>query len=145
MTGLTSGVEDREEARMRSTRDHPLSIAQEAVRALAGRLVAMFGLKDCRYESFPFDAQLPRIEPGRILLPSAEPGLAPWEPGYGVELPVRTDGLTLGRFVLVPSGGSTCGAALSPRCRATAISLAERLAPVIAAAILADQHANDEP
>ncbi|MGZ4115388.1 MAG: amino acid kinase family protein, partial [Actinomycetota bacterium] len=32
------------------------------------RLIALLGLRACWYESFPFGVQLPRIEPGRVVL-----------------------------------------------------------------------------
>lgn len=101
---------------------------------IAAWLVDHFDLGDCWFEPFPFDAQLPRIERGRIVLPAAEPGVAPWQFDNGVELPVRVHGLTLGRFILLPST-STCGAKLSPHDRAEALAAVDRLAPSIAAAI----------
>jgi hypothetical protein len=125
---------------MRTIRSPRPAPAESAVQALAARLREMFELRECRYEPFPYDAQLPRIEPGRIRLPAAEPGVARWQPGDGVELPVEADGLTLGRFVLVPPAHGS-GVALSPRGRDDAIGLARRLAPLIAAAIDADERA----
>ena len=92
-------------------------------------------MHDCWFEPFPFDAQLPRIEPGRILLPAAEPGVAPWTFGLAVELPVRCEGLTLGRFVLVPAQ-PTCGVALSVEGRAEAIAWAADAGAELAAALL---------
>ena len=91
-------------------------------------------LRDCWFEPFPFDAQLPRIERGRIVLPPVEPGVAPWQFDNGVELPVRAHGLTLGRFILLPAS-STCGVKLSPRDRDEALDAVDRLAPSIAAAL----------
>jgi len=104
--------------------------------AVARRLRSMFGLRACWYESFPFDVQLPRIEPGRIVLPATEPGVAPWRLDNGVELPVRLGNVTLGRFVLV-AATPTSGVCLPSARRAEAIDLAERVAPTIADAILA--------
>src|SRR6478735_10933601 len=86
------------------------------------RLIAMFGLRACWFESFPFDVQLPRIEPGQIVLPPEEPGVASWSGEVGVELPVRYGDLTLGRYVLVPAS-LTCGVGLSAATRAEAISM----------------------
>src|SRR5436309_750825 len=112
--------------RMRTVRT-----AQDAVAAdVVSRIVALFDLRECRFEAFPFDVQLPRLEPGRVVLPAAEPGIGCWQ-GGAVELPVRTaDGLTLGRFVLVPRT-ATCGVAWSPQARATAIACAQAAASSI--------------
>jgi hypothetical protein len=107
------------------------------IEAAATALRSMFELRACWFEPFPFDAQLPRIEPGRIVLPGAEPGVAPWRLDAGVELPVRLGNVLLGRFVLV-SATPTSGVALSPARRADAIHLAERVAPTIADSIVAD-------
>lgn len=108
--------------------------ADPAVAAVAAELVDLFGLRACWFEPFPFDAQLPRIEPGRIVLAPPEPGIAPWAIGAGVELPVRFGDLHLGRFVLA-LGRPTCGVALSPEGRARALELASEVAPVVARAI----------
>jgi hypothetical protein len=113
------------------------SATEPLLYAAATGLVAKFGLRACRFEPFPFDFQLPRIEPGRITLPSAEPGIASWSGEPGVELPVRYCGLTVGRFVLVP-GSPTTGVAFSPTDRAEAISTMVDLGRVLAAAMLAD-------
>ena len=98
------------------------------------RLIALFGLRACWYESFPFDVQLPRIERGRILLPPDEPGVASWSGEVGVELPVRHGGLTLGRYVLVPSS-PTSGVAFPATTRAEAIEMAAAVGTRIAAAV----------
>jgi hypothetical protein len=109
------------------------------VRATSAQLVAVFGLRACWYEPFPFDTQLPRIEEGRIFLSADEPGVEAWSLGEGVELPVRHSGLTLGRFVLVPEPGSTTtGIGLSPTRRSEAISIATRVGTRIAAAMPAE-------
>jgi hypothetical protein len=110
--------------------------SEPVVEDTARRLIAIFGLRACWFESFPFDAQLPRIEPGRVVLPAAEPGIEWWSLDAGVELPVRFSSLTLGRFVLVPAS-PTCGVALSPTERATAIAMVEPVAAVIANVMLA--------
>ena len=100
--------------------DSPESPAHESpIDATASRFMELFGLDACWYEPFPFDRQLPRIEPGRIVLPATEPGIEPWSCDLGVELPVRFSGLTLGRFVLVPSS-PTVGVAFSPAAREAA-------------------------
>jgi hypothetical protein len=103
---------------------------------VATRLCELFDLCDCRFERFPFDAQLPRIEPGRMVLPAAEPGVESWRLDAGIELPVRAGDLLLGRFVLVASM-RTSGVILSPAQRAEAISLAERVAPTLIDSIVA--------
>jgi hypothetical protein len=102
------------------------------------RLIVLLGLRTCWFEPFPFDAQLPRIEPGRIVLPADEPGVASWSLGPGVELPVRHDGLTVGRFVLV-SVSPTAGVGFSPSERDEAISTVVPVGALIAAALIADR------
>jgi hypothetical protein len=92
----------------------------------------MFDLRDCRFEPFPFDTQLPRIEPGRIVLPGDEPGLEPWSLEAGIELPIRFRYLTVGRYVLLPRK-PTAGVALSPSRRWDAIALATDLGEMVAA------------
>jgi hypothetical protein len=109
--------------------------------AVAADLVELLDLDGCRYEPFPFDVQLPRIESGSILIAAAEPGVAPWRAGTGIELPVRFDGLTLGRFVLVPKR-ETCGVAFPAQLRATAIAIVTRAAPGIAESLLDDRLAD---
>ncbi len=92
-------------------------------------LIALLGLRDCRYERWPFDALLPRIERGRIVLPADEPGARAYrecKPADGIELPVRSRGFPVGRFVLVPSF-STTGVALAPQARARALDLVDEL------------------
>lgn len=101
------------------------------------RLCAMFGLRACWYESFPFDPQLPRIEPGRIVLPAEEPGVASWAGEIGIELPVRHDGLTIGRYVLVPAQPTT-GVEFPPTRRAEAIAMIAEVGPAIAAMMVAE-------
>ena len=108
---------------------------EPVVEATAARLASRLGLQACWFEAFPFDAQLPRIEPGRIVLPAAEPGVAPWSFGLGVELPVRFAGLTLGRFVLVPARPTT-GIGFSPSARTAAISMAENVGAELATVML---------
>ena len=100
------------------------------------QLIVLFGLRACWYESFPFDLQLPRIEPGRIVLPSDEPGVSSWSLDLGVELPVRYRGLTLGRYVLVPAS-PTIGVDFSPASRAEAISMVVPVGALIAEVLIA--------
>jgi hypothetical protein len=111
--------------------------SESLVDVTATRLVATFGLRACWFEPFPFDAQLPRIEPGRIILPSAEPGVEPWSCDKGVELPVHFAGLELARFVLVPETPTT-GVGFPPADRADAIAMVAIVGEVIAAAMVAE-------
>ena len=108
---------------------------------LVPRLIVLFGLRECRFESFPFDVQLPRIEPGRIVLPSDEPGISPWSLA-GVELPVRFRDLTLGRYVLVPASPTT-GVHFSPERRAEAISMVAPIGALIAEAMIGERDGRD--
>ncbi len=113
----------------------PPDASIEAVVAhAAGEIAALLDLRACWFEPFPFDALLPRIEQGRIVLPAPEPGVAPCSDA-GVELPVRANDLTLGRFVLIPPKPSV-GVAFSPSARDRAVALAERTGPRLAAALL---------
>jgi len=112
--------------------------------ATATQLVATLELRACRFEPFPFDTQLPRIEPGRVVVAADEPGIAPWAGDPGVELPVRFGDLTVGRFVLVP-GMPTAGVAFSPTARDEAIAMVSGLGEVLAAAMLADTPAPTAP
>jgi hypothetical protein len=103
---------------------------------LVPQLIAMFGLRTCWFEAFPFDVQLPRIEPGRIVLPAEEAGVLSWPLGIGVELPVRYAGLTLGRYVLVPVT-PTAGVAFPPALRDEAIAMADAVGSRIAETLIA--------
>ena len=106
-------------------------VAGAIAEPLVPRLIAMFGLRACWFESFPFDVQLPRIEPGRIVLAADEPGIASWSLDLGVELPVRFCGLTIGRYVLVPASPTT-GVDFSPTRRAEALSMVAPVGSLIA-------------
>lgn len=96
-------------------------------------LAAMCDLRACWFEPFPFDTLLPRIEPGRIMVPTDEPGSPPVS-YTSIELPVRLDGLTLGRIVLLPSAQSV-RQAFSSRAREKAIEMAAELGAPVAAAL----------
>lgn len=111
----------------------PARSLEDALIRTAAELRIMFDLRACRFESFPFDALLPRIEQGRITLPTPEAGVAPCS-FSGVELPVRNDTLTLGRFVLVPTAPSV-GVVFSPTLRDRAIAMAAELGAPLAAAL----------
>ena len=100
------------------------ALSGDPVGQFAAELTARFDLRACWFEPFPFDALLPRIEPGRIVVPAAEAGarsFTDWRSDDGVELPVRYGALTLGRYVLVPRT-STCGVALASTSRNDAIA-----------------------
>jgi hypothetical protein len=129
---------------MRTARRQQAPSAQTSVGVFASQLASMFGLRACWYEPFPFDSQLPRIEPGSILLPAIEPGIEWWRLNRGIELPVRSQGLTLGRFVLVPEV-STSGVALPPQARARAIEMAAAIAPRIAANVTTNRDHENAP
>jgi hypothetical protein len=98
---------------------------------MTAQLTELLALRRCWYEPFPFDRQLPRLERDRIVLPAAEPGIAPWRLDEGVELPVRFGNLTIGRLVLVGET-DTCGVAFLGSIRDRLIDLATRLAESIA-------------
>jgi hypothetical protein len=106
--------------------------APVSVDNVAAMLVDMLDLSGCWFEPFPFDVQLPRIEPGRIVLPANEPVVGPCQVNRGVELPLRCNGLTLGRFVLAPRK-PTVGVALPSNAREEAIRLADEFATTLAA------------
>ena len=99
----------------------------------AGEIAALLDLHACWFEPFPFDVLLPRIEHRRIVLPVPEPGLAS-RSDAGVELPVRWNGLTLGRFVLQPSE-PTVGVGFWPSARDRALAMATEVGAPLAAAM----------
>ncbi len=109
--------------------------SEPVIETATARLTELFGLCACWFESFPFDAQLPRIEPGRIVLPAAEPGVEPWSYGGGIELPVRFGDLTVGRFVLVPVAPTT-GVGFAPAARAEAMAMAAAVGSEVVSALL---------
>jgi len=127
---------------MRTSRPSQSPSYGSLVDAVATEFRSRFGLIDCWYEPFPFDRQLPRIEPGRIVLPGAEPGIDSWNIGTGIELPVRWGNLPLGRFVLVPASPTTV-VGLSPTDRTHATAIATEVAPTIAAALAVDEAGRD--
>jgi len=103
-----------------------LPASSDPIERVAGEIASRLDLAACRFEVFPFDALLPRIEPGRVVIPAAQPGVRPytdWRPSDGVELPIRYGALTLGRFVLVPRI-PTCGVEIPPDLRTDALRLA---------------------
>ena len=109
----------------------PVASVDELTRQSAQVLVQLLGLRSCAFEVFPFDVQLPRIEPGRIVLPAEEPGIETWTCNRGIELPVRHCDLTVGRFVLTPESPSV-GVTLSPHARAIALDIAADVGRVVA-------------
>jgi hypothetical protein len=105
----------------------------ETLETLATEISYRLDLSACCYEPFPFDSLLPRIEADRIVLPADEPGVrsyADWHPGLGLELPVRSGALTLGRFVLRPRD-PTCGVSIPLSSRTCALAIAELAADAI--------------
>jgi len=119
-------------ARIAESAPRSPSIEQRFARTFR-ELAALLDLDACWYEPFPFDTPLPRIEPGRIVLPADEPGF-PSVSYAGVELPVRLNDLTLGRIVLIPNAQSV-GAVFSPAARDRALQLAAQLAAPLAATL----------
>jgi hypothetical protein len=83
--------------------------AKTIVAAVSDELTELLGLRACRFETQPGATPLPRLEPtGRIS------GRTEWRwarrgefelPREGVELPVLSHGVEVGRFVLEPSAG----------------------------------------
>lgn len=100
-----------------------MAAAAGSVDEVAAALVEVLDLNACTFEPFPWDAQLPRIESDRIVMPAEEPAIGPCRLDEGIELPVRWQGLPLGRFVLIPRM-RTVGVALAPSAREKAIRLA---------------------
>jgi len=124
----------------------PTDSANDLLTRLGAEIAAHLDLRACWFEPFPFDASLPRIEQDRVVLPAGEPGVRPfadWQPGDGIELPVRVGALTLGRFVLVPHT-PTCGVGLSAGTRAVAGGIAERAAAALAERIEHDWRVDAE-
>jgi hypothetical protein len=120
-----------------------VTACEELIAEAANRITRALGLTTCMFEAFPFDEQLPRIETDRIVLPAAEPGVEPWSSDAGIELPVRFQGLTVGRYVLVPAI-PTVGVALPPRARSEAIAIAAEIGEPVAAALFSiDDRARD--
>jgi len=111
--------------------NQPVDVLIERTASDIGTLLE---LDACWFELFPFDELLPRIERGRIVLPAPEPGVAPCS-NAGVELPVRANGLTVGRFVLRPSI-HTVGVEFAPTARARAIAMADQVGPPLVAAMI---------
>ena len=121
----------------------PPMLADEFAAGLADRL----GLRACRFEAFPFDRQLPQLEPERIVLPAQEPGVQPfaaWRSENGIELLVRFRRHVLGRFVLVPER-PTCGVALPAAARADALAFADQVGEALGRSWIAfDRRADAE-
>jgi hypothetical protein len=106
-----------------------------AVETARDVLSAQLDLAQCSFEPWPFDALLPRIERGRIVLPADVVGArsyGAWRAEDGIELPVRVQELQLGRFVLVARAATT-GVAVSISSRDRALDIAERCATALAA------------
>jgi hypothetical protein len=96
-------------------------------------LTTLLRLHACRYESWPFDRALPRVNPDCVAFPPAEPGAGrpdTWLPSDGTELAVTALDLPLGRFVLIPRRFTT-GVAFTPRSRERALAIATECAEVL--------------
>src|SRR5438034_4170218 len=81
-----------------------------AVETARDALTAQLDLAQCSFEPWPFDALLPRIETGRIVLPADVVGArsyGAWRAEDGIELPLRMHELQLGRFVLAAPEAAT--------------------------------------
>jgi hypothetical protein len=107
-------------------------VAVDAARAALG---ARLDLAQCWFEQWPFDALLPRLERGRIVLPADVVGArsyAAWRAEDGIEVPVRIQELQVGRFVLV-ARAATAGVALPATSRDRALDIAEGCASALAA------------
>jgi hypothetical protein len=112
-----------------------VSEADDAVETARIALGSLVDLDACSFEPWPFDVLLPRIERGRIVLPADEIGVrsyADWKPDHGIELPLRIDGLQIGRFVLVPSDATT-GVTLPCSARDAALVIADECATALTA------------
>ena len=106
-----------------------------AVETARAALSTRLDLAQCWFEQWPFDALLPRIERGRIVLPADVVGArscGAWMAEDGIELPVRIQALQVGRFVLVARAATT-GVALPISSRDRALDIAERCASALAA------------
>jgi hypothetical protein len=122
------------EAIVRTTSEHPSLVSPPAtVEATRLQLCAALDLVTCAFEAWPFDALLPRIERGRVVIPADEIGARSyrlWAPEDGIELPVRIYGVQIGRFVLVPRV-ATSGIALPVADRERALDIAEACAAAL--------------
>jgi len=122
------------EAIVRTTSEHPNRVPPPAtVEGARTALCAALDLVSCAFETWPFHASLPRIERGRVVIPADEVGARSyraWVPADGIELPVRIDGLQIGRFVLVPRI-ATAGVALPVADRERALDIAEACAAAL--------------
>jgi hypothetical protein len=93
-------------------------------------------LADCEFQRPPFVDALPRLRRTGVAYPPAVegPGAAGTDDETDVELPVRADGLEVGRFVLRLPPGVT-GLDLAPQARATAVALPDQLGVILLAAL----------
>ncbi len=96
-------------------------------------LIEILGLDDCEFERPPFFASVPTLRHGGIMMP---PRMALPDDRLDayrqVELPVRGEGLEVGRFVLhLPE--RTTGIGLAPDARRSAVALADQLGVILVA------------
>jgi len=118
------------EAIVRTTSEHPNFVPSATVESTRTRLCAALDLVSCAFEAWPFDALLPRVERGRVVIPADEIGARSyraWVPADGIELPLRVNALQIGRFVLVARIATT-GVALPATDRERALDIAEACA-----------------
>jgi hypothetical protein len=92
-------------------------VAERALNLATGR--------PCRYESIPFLDNLPELRHNSLSVPAGERGLLA-TPNL-VQLPVRTDGKLVGRFVVSLEDSSRPTAALSQAWRDRAIAVTDQL------------------
>jgi len=88
------------------------------------------GVAACRFEAWPFDTLLPRVERDRIILPADAVGARSfrgWRPADGVEVPARARGMQLGRFVLMLDSGGV-GVSMPRDARLHALDIADECA-----------------
>jgi hypothetical protein len=105
--------------------------ADDLIAAAEAELSDLLGLRDCRFEPFPFDTTLPRLERQRTgwhkLVIHQHEFEPVWGPDHEVELPVELGGQQLGRFVLDSRPGAF--PLLIPRhAREVAFALVDQLA-----------------
>jgi uncharacterized protein DUF4118 len=96
----------------------------ELLEAAQRELSELLALRTCRFEAFPFERALPRLERSGVLSAMEyHHGGGFALPADGTELPVLGRGNVLGRFVLVPEPNST----VSLEQRVVAVAIADQV------------------
>jgi len=97
-------------------------------------LVGLIALERCWFERPPFEATMPRLTHGRVVMPSEDPRVMQLDPTPSrlVELRVYGNGEVQGRFVL-EFREPTVGLAVPEEVRTIAVSLADQLGVALAA------------